>query len=143
MFIGEYQHSLDEKGRIAVPAKFRPDLKKGTVVTREVDDCLSLYPKAEWKKYADKISSLPTSKADARAFARLKLGSAMDLEIDSQGRMLIPEYLRRDAGLTKKVVIIGLYNRLEIWSEEKWQEYKDKTVSNSGNIAEALGEMGV
>ena len=143
MFIGEYQHNLDEKGRIAIPAKFRSELKKGAVVTKEVDDCLSLYPKMEWKKYADKLSSLPTSKADARAFTRFKLGSAMDLEIDSQGRMLIPEYLRRDAGLGKKAVIIGLYNRLEIWSEEKWREYKSKTASSSGNIAEALGEMGV
>ncbi|MFA6322354.1 MAG: division/cell wall cluster transcriptional repressor MraZ, partial [Candidatus Buchananbacteria bacterium] len=139
MFIGEYQHNIDEKGRLAVPAKFRKDLKVGAVVTKEVDDCLSLYPKTEWKKYADKIASLPTSKADARAFARLKLGSAMDLEVDNQGRMLIPEYLRKDAGLTKKAVIIGLYNRLEIWSEEKWQAYKNKTASSSSQIAESLG----
>lgn len=143
MFIGEYQHNIDEKGRLAIPAKFRKELKIGAVVTKEVDDCLSLYPKNEWKKYADKIASLPTSKADARAFARLKLGSAMDLEVDGQGRMLIPEYLRKDTNLNKKVVIIGLYNRLEIWSEEKWQEYKNKTAANSGQIAEALGEMGV
>jgi len=143
MFIGEYQHSLDEKGRIAIPAKFRQDLKKGAVVTKEVDDCLSLYPKAEWKKYADKLAALPTSKSDARAFIRLKLGSAMDLDIDNQGRMLIPEYLRNDAGLSKKAIIIGLSNRLEIWSEEKWREYKTKTASNSSEIAEALGEMGV
>ena len=98
MFIGEYQHNMDEKGRLAIPVKFRLDLKKGAVVTKQVDDCLSVYNRAEWKKYADKIAALPTSKTDARAFARLKLGSAMDVEIDNQGRMLIPEYLRRDVG---------------------------------------------
>lgn len=143
MFIGEYQHNIDEKGRLAVPAKFRAILAKGTVVTMEVDNCLSLYSKNEWKKYADKIAALPTSKANARAFARLKLGSAMDVDIDKQGRMLIPEYLRKSAEISKKVVIIGLYNRLEIWAQEKWDQYKNDTAAKSGDIAEALGELGV
>lgn len=143
MFIGEYQHNLDPKGRLAVPAKFRKELAKGAVVTREVDDCLSLYPKTDWKKYADKLAALPTSKADARAFARLKLGSAMAVEIDKQGRMLIPEYLRKAAGLSKQAVIIGLYNRLEIWDEVKWNKYKQETDAKSSKIAESLGELGV
>jgi len=143
MFIGEYQHNLDEKGRLAVPAKFRADLKKGAVLTKEVDDCLSVYTKDEWAKYADKIAGLPTAKGDARAFARLKLGSAMDVEMDGQGRMLIPEYLRQDTGLKKMVVIIGLYNRLEIWDEAKWNKYKNQTAARSGRIAESLGEWGV
>jgi len=143
MFIGEYQHNIDEKGRLAVPVKFRTDLKKGAVVTKEVDDCLSIYTREEWNKYADKVAALPSSKADARAFARLKLGSAMDVEIDGQGRMLIPEYLRKDNGLMKRVVIIGLYSRLEIWDEDRWNRYKAKTNAKSGKIAESLGEMGV
>jgi len=143
MFIGEYQHNIDPKGRLAVPAKFRQALHKGAVVTKEVDDCLSLYPQAEWKKYADKIAALPTSKADARAFARLKLGSAMDVEVDKQGRVLIPEYLRKSVGFSKKVVIVGLYNRLEVWDEAKWIKYKEGTDAKSGQIAESLGELGV
>lgn len=143
MFIGEYQHNIDQKGRLAVPVKLRIFLGKGAVVTKEVDDCLSLYPKDEWKKYADKIAGLPTSKADARAFARFKLGSAMDLEIDKQGRMLIPEYLRKSAGLNKKVVIIGLYNRLEIWDQAKWNKYQKEKENKGGDIAESLGDLGV
>jgi len=143
MFIGEYQHNIDQKGRLAVPAKLRMALNKGAVVTKEIDNCLSLYPKDEWKKYADKIATLPTSKANARAFARFKLGSAMDLEIDKQGRMLIPEYLRKSAGINKKVVIIGLYNRLEIWDQAKWDKYQKEKESKGGDIAESLGDLGV
>jgi len=143
MFIGEYQHNIDPKGRLAVPAKFRPVLTKGAVVTKEVDNCLSLYTKDEWEKYADKIAALPTSKTDARAFARFKLGSAMDLEIDKQGRMLVPEYLRKSAGISKKVVILGLYNRLEIWDQAKWNKYQKENGSKEQDIAESLGELGV
>lgn len=143
MFIGEYQHNIDQKGRLAIPAKFRNILIKGAVVTKEVDNCLSLYTKDEWEKYADKIAALPTSKTDARAFARFKLGSAMDLEIDKQGRMLVPEYLRKSAGISKKVVILGLYNRLEIWDQARWNKYQKEKGSKEQDIAESLGELGV
>jgi len=143
MFIGEYQHSIDPKGRMAVPAKFRNQLAKGAVVTKGLDDCLFLYPKAEWQKLADKLAALPISKANTRAFARLMLAGAMEAEIDNQGRMLIPEYLRQYAGMKKKVVVTGLYNRLEIWDEIKWNKYKQGTETKSGDIAEALGELGV
>lgn len=143
MFIGEYQHNIDPKGRLAVPAKFRSALAKGAVVTKGLDDCLFLYTKQEWKKLADKLANLPISKANTRAFARLMLAGAMDVEVDKQGRMLIPDYLRKYAHATKKVVITGLYNRLEIWDETKWNKYKQGTEANSGDIAEALGELGV
>lgn len=143
MFIGEYQHNIDSKGRLAIPVKFRKDLSKGAVVTKGLDDCLFLYTKDEWAKLAEKLAKLPISKANTRAFARLMLAGAMDLEVDKQGRMLIPDYLRKYASATKKVVIAGLYNRLEIWDETKWNKYKAGTESKSGDIAEALGELDV
>jgi len=143
MFIGEYKHTIDEKGRLAVPVKFRSDLAKGAVVTRGLDNCLFLYSIEEWKKLADKLSKLPISKANTRAFARLMLAGAMDVELDKQGRIVLPEYLRKYAGVKKKVVITGLYNRLEIWDETAWEKYKEGTEKDSRNIAEALGELNV
>ena len=143
MFIGEYQHNIDAKGRLAVPVKFRKDLSKGAVVTKGLDNCLFLYTKDEWQKLADKLAKLPISKANTRAFARLMLAGAMDVDVDRQGRMLIPDYLRKYALMKKKVIIAGLANRLEIWDETKWDRYKQGTESKSGDIAEALGELDV
>lgn len=128
---------------MAVPAKFRGKLKNGAVVTRGLDNCLFLYPKDEWEKLAEKLSQLPISQANTRAFARLMLAGAMDVKIDSLGRILIPEYLRQYAGMTKKAVVAGLFNRLEIWDEKQWDIYKKGTEKNSGEIAEKLGELGV
>ena len=143
MFIGEYNHNLDNKGRIAVPVKFRDDLKKGAVVTKGLDGCLFLYTMSEWKILADKLSKLPISQSNTRAFARLMLAGAMDVQIDKQGRIILPDYLRKYATLKKKVIINGLYNRLEIWDENNWEKYKSKTEKESGDIAEKLGELGV
>lgn len=143
MFIGEYKHNLDNKGRLAVPAKFRVFLKDGAVVTRGLDNCLFLYSKKEWAELAKKISSLPINKANDRAFARLMLAGAMDVDFDSQGRIMLPEYLRKFAKLKKGTVIAGLYNRLEIWDESAWNKYKIGTEKKSNVIAEALGELGV
>jgi MraZ protein len=143
MFIGEYQHSIDEKGRLAIPAKFRTSLGKGAVVTRGLDNCLFLYPKKDWQELAAKLAKLPISQANTRAFSRLMLAGAMDVSLDKQGRVNLPDYLRQYAGVKKKTVIAGLYNRLEIWDEEVWNKYKAGTEKNSGDIAEALGELGV
>ncbi|HAT03853.1 MAG TPA: cell division/cell wall cluster transcriptional repressor MraZ [Candidatus Magasanikbacteria bacterium] len=143
MFIGEYSHNLDEKGRLAVPKKFRADLSKGAVVTRGLDNCLFLYTKTEWKKLADKLATLPFSQANTRAFARLMLAGAMDVLVDKQGRIMVPDYLRSFAGLKKGVVVAGLYNRLELWDQEKWEEYKTKTEKESNTIAEQMFELGV
>lgn len=143
MFIGEYHHSVDDKGRMAVPAKFRSKLQNGAVVTKGLDNCLVIYPKAEWEALAEKLSSLPISQANTRAFSRLMLAGAMDIELDKQGRMIIPEYLRTFADLEKKVVVAGLYNRLEIWDESKWEDYRSETEDASAEIAEQLGELGV
>ncbi|MBW6441031.1 division/cell wall cluster transcriptional repressor MraZ [Patescibacteria group bacterium] len=143
MFIGEYNHNLDEKGRLAIPVKFRDKLKKGAVVTRGLDGCLFLYTLEEWKILAEKLSNLPISQSNTRAFARLMLAGAMDVQLDKQGRIILPDYLRKYAGLIKKIIIGGLYNRLEIWNEEAWEKYKSKTEKDSGDIAEKLGELGV
>jgi MraZ protein len=143
MFIGEYQHSLDTKGRLAVPAKFRRELHKGAVVTRGLDNCLFLYTKDEWQKLVEKLSSLPISQSDSRAFARLMLAGAMDVKLDKQGRIILPEYLRKFASLKKNTIVAGLYNRLEIWEEKKWENYKNQTESKSNEIAERMGELGI
>lgn len=134
---------MDNKGRIAVPAKFRGNLGAGAVLTRGLDQSLFLYPKAQWEVIAAKLSALPISQANSRAFARLMLAGAFDVEIDKQGRMIMPEYLRKFANLTKRVVVAGLYDRLEVWDEQAWQTYKANTERESSSIAEALGELGV
>jgi len=143
MFIGEYNHNLDSKGRLAVPAKFRVSLKKGAIVTKGLDNCLFLYSKEQWQKMAEKLGSLPTGQAKARAFARHMIAGAMDVEFDSQGRITLPEYLRNFASLNKKTIIAGLYNHLEIWDEEAWNKYKKQAEKNSNEIAESLSDLGV
>lgn len=143
MFIGEYKYSLDSKGRVAIPPKFRASLVSGCVVTRGLDSCLFIYPKEEWENLAQKLASLPISQKNSRAFTRLMLAGAMDLEIDKQGRVVLPKYLREYAGLKTKAVIAGLYNRLEIWDSNKWSRYKKQAESSSSDIAEQLGELGV
>lgn len=143
MFIGEYHHTVDEKGRLAVPVKFRAALKDGAVVTRGLDNCLFVYTMAEWQKLVEKVSALPFSQANARAFQRLMLAGAMDVEIDGQGRILVPEYLRRYAKLGKEVVVAGLYGRLEIWDRASWEKYRKRTEKDSNDIAEKMGDLGV
>ncbi len=138
MFIGEYNHTIDEKGRMNMPAKFRRDLSGGVVVTRGLDHCLFVYPKDEWGPTAEKLSKLSISKRSSRAFARLMLAGAWDAEMDSQGRIMLPEYLREYASVKKHVVVAGLYNRIEIWDEDAWREYRTKTEAESDDIAESM-----
>lgn len=143
MFIGEYSHNLDEKGRLAVPKKFRTALQKGAVVTRGLDNCLFLYTKKEWEVLAQKLASLPFSQKNARAFARLMLAGAMDVTVDKQGRIILPEYLRKFASLKKEVVVAGLYNRLELWDTDSWEKYKKAAEQKSNDIAEQMFELGI
>lgn len=143
MFIGEYHHSIDEKGRLAVPVKFRAELAAGVVITKGLDNCLFLYSLTEWQKLAERLATLPISKANNRAFSRLMLPGAMDGQMDRQGRVIVPDYLRKYAGIKKKAVITGLFNRLEIWDEIIWEKYKKGTEKGSSDIAEQLGELGV
>lgn len=143
MLLGEYKHNLDSKGRLAVPAKFREKLSSGAIITRGLDSCLFVFGSKEWDVLAQKLIALPLSQANSRAFVRLMLAGAMDVELDSQGRILIPDYLRKYASLNKETVIAGLYNRMEIWDEHTWERYKQKTESASEEIAEKLGELGI
>lgn len=126
-----------------MPSKFRAELKKGAVVTRGLDNCLFLYTKSEWEIFVkEKFAKLSLGQSDARAVSRHLLGGAMCVELDGQGRMVIPEYLRKYSGLKKNAVIVGLYNRLEIWDEENWETYKRNTEKASVQIAEKMGEVG-
>jgi MraZ protein len=142
MFIGEYQHSLDEKGRVSLPVKFRARLASGCVVTRGIDKCLWVYPADEWEKLAEKISQLPITQKDSRNFSRLILAGAADLTIDKLGRVNLPNYLKDYAGISKKVTVTGMYNKIEIWPEENWNKFKKEMEDNSETIAENLSEIG-
>jgi len=143
MFIGEYHYTIDEKNRLAVPVKFRASILKGAVVTRGIDACLFLYPKKEWDILAAKLAAMPINKSKTRAFSRLMLAGAMEVELDKQGRINLPDYLKQYASINKKIVIAGLYDRLEIWDEQAWEEYKKKSEEESTDIAEELGGLGV
>ncbi len=143
MFLGEYTHNLDIKGRVAIPAKFRDQLTTGAIITRGLDNCLFIFPGKEWEALAAKLIALPLAQANSRAFVRLMMAGAADVDIDGQGRILLPDYLRRYASLKKQAVIAGLYNRIEIWDNEAWSRYKARTESASDEIAEQLGELGI
>lgn len=143
MFIGEYNHSIDAKKRMALPSKFRKDLGKTVVITRGLDQCLFVYSMKEWKALAEKLGTMPIGEANTRAFVRLMLAGAVDTSLDAQGRVLVPEYLKEYAHLGKNVIVAGLYNRLEIWDEKKWSTYKIGAEKNTDKIAEELGKLGV
>ncbi len=143
MFIGEYEHSIDPKKRLALPAKFRVELGSRVVVTRGLDHSLFVYPLPVWEKLAEKLGTLPIGEKETRSFTRLILAGASDVELDSQGRVLIPEYLKTAAGLKKDVTIVGLYNRVEIWDTSVWKKYKTVAARNTDRIANELGKLGV
>jgi len=143
MILGEYKHSLDTKGRLAVPAKFREKLGAGAIITRGLDKCLFIFGANEWEVLVQKLMNLPLAQANSRAFVRLMLAGASDAKVDAQGRILVPDYLRKYAGLKKQAVVTGLYNRMEVWDEEEWRAYKQKTEASSDEIAEKLGELGI
>ena len=143
MFIGEYTHSIDQKGRMAVPVKLRKELGSGAVITRGLDECLWVFTKKEWENLAGKLAALPLSDPKSRAFSRLMLAGAMEVEFDSQGRALIPGYLKEYASLKNQAVIAGLYSRLEIWNTEKWQAFKQSTEKQTDEISKHMMDLGV
>jgi MraZ protein len=142
MLIGEYQHNLDAKKRLSIPSKLRKELGGGAVITKGLDNCLFVFPMNEWNELAPRLAKLPLGQRDARAFSRLMLGSAMEVEFDTLGRILIPDYLKNYAGLERSVVIAGLYSRLEIWNEDRWNAHKADLEKNSDTIAQKLGDVG-
>lgn len=143
MFIGEYSHTIDEKGRLSVPVKFRGDFHGSIVVTRGLDHCLWLFPESAWRQLAERLAKLPLSQKKSRAFARLMLAGAWDSTLDTQGRVAVPEYLRTFANLGKHVTVAGLYSRLEVWNEDAWHTYRAATEAAGEDIAEGMAELGV
>lgn len=143
MFIGEYSYSIDEKKRLAVPPKFRQILGNKAIITRGLDQCLFLYSVKEWGNLTKKIAHMPLSQADARGFARMMLAGAMEVKFDNLGRILVPDYLKDYAFLQKKIIIAGVFDRAEIWDEQRWRDYQAKTEKEVGDIAERLKELGV
>jgi MraZ protein len=143
MFIGEYKHSLDNKGRISMPVKFRSGLGSSAIVTKGLDACLFVYPKEEWQKMTEKLATLPVSSSSARSFSRLMLSGAMEVEFDKQGRAVLPAYLREYANLKSGIVATGVLNRVELWDEEAWSQYSDSSESNASENAERLAEWDI
>lgn len=143
MFIGEYHHTVDNKGRLAVPVKFRGDLAKGAVVTRGLDNCLFLLTREELDKLAQELAAGPLNRSKMRAYARHMLAGAMEATPDKQGRIMVSEHLRRFAGIAKDVVVAGLYNRIEIWDKTAWETYTKKNEAEINDIAEQIGEIGM
>jgi MraZ protein len=138
MFMGEYQHNVDKKGRIFVPARLREGLGDVFVVTKGLDSCLFAFPLTEWKDLEERLRPLSFTSRDARAFSRFLFSSANECEIDKQGRVLIPQNLREHAGMDKEAVIIGVSSRVDIWSGEKWDSYKNNASSSYEDIAEKI-----
>ncbi len=143
MLIGEYKHTLDPKKRLSLPSKWRKEMGKKLVITRGLDNCLFVYPLKEWQRISEKISQLPLGQADTRGFNRFFLSGAVEAEVDSVGRILVPDFLKEFAALDAKVVLAGIHDRVEIWDEKKWDEYKRRIESQADALAEKLGEIGV
>jgi MraZ protein len=142
MFIGEYAHSLDEKKRISLPKSFRKDLGSKVVMTRGLDNCLFVYSQKAWGKVAAKLQELSFAQADTRGFNRFILSGAAEVEVDSAGRVLIPDHQKEFAGLRKNVVFAGVSDRVEVWDAERWNTYKARIEKQADALAEKLGEIG-
>lgn len=138
MFMGEYHHSIDDKGRMIVPAKFRDSLGNRFVITRGLDNCLFIYPQEEWAALEQKLKALPLMKSDARAFTRFFFSGATECELDKQGRVNIPNNLREHAKMESNAVVIGVSNRVEVWSKEMWESYSQSSEESFNEIAEKL-----
>ena len=143
MLIGEYVHILDPKKRLSLPSKFRKELGRKVVVTRGLDHCLFVYSLKEWEKISDKLGELSIGQSDTRGFNRFMLSGAAEVEVDSAGRILIPDFLKDFAGLEQKIILAGIHNRVEIWNDLKWREYKERVEKQADQLAEKLGELGV
>jgi len=142
MFIGEYQHNLDEKKRVSLPRAFRASLGRKVVMTRGLDNCLFIYSRSAWEKVAGKLQELSFAQADTRGFNRFILSGAVEVEVDGAGRVLIPEHQRQFAGLKKAVVFAGVSDRVEIWDSSRWSTYKTRIEKQADALAEKLGEIG-
>lgn len=143
MFLGRFENKLDEKGRLAMPSKFRARLAEGFVVTRGFEPCLTIYPMAEWQKLADALNRFPVTDQKSRSLRRVLFAQATDTELDKQGRILIPEYLREAAGLRSEVVVAGMDAYIEIWDRERWQAIEAEHEDRATDIAQSLADLGM
>lgn len=143
MLIGQYKHSIDAKKRLALPAKFRGELGAMVVITKGIENCLVVYTQKEWEVMSQKLGNLPISQGEARSFTRHLLASATEVELDKLGRILIPDYLKEYAQLDKNAVVCGLSNRLEIWDEKKWEDYRTSAEKGVEEIVSKLGPLGI
>lgn len=143
MFIGEFHHTLDEKFRFSFPKKFRNDLEKGLIITRGVDNCLLIYTNTEWEKFSFDVSSLPLTNKSARDFQRHILSGAVEIELDKTGRAILPEHLRSFASIKKDIVIAGIGEKIEIWSEAEWQKRIESVSKSSDEIAASMEGLGI
>ena len=143
MLLGEYEHSIDTKGRIAMPAKLREGLGGNFIITKGLDGCLFVYAMDEWQRVEQKLASLPMSRKTARDFTRFLFGGACEGECDKQGRVLLPASLRRYAGLEREAVIVGVGSRAEIWDAAKWQQYNEESAEDVNELAEQLADLGI
>ena len=141
MFMGEYNHTIDAKGRLIIPSRFRELLGEEFVLTRGLDGCLSIYPMDEWVAFEEKLRALPLTNKDARTFSRFFVAGATACQLDKQGRILVPQTLRPFAGLEKDVVLTGNLNRIEVWSKEKWSE--NCNYADMDSIAESMQNIGI
>lgn len=142
MFLGEYQHTLDSKGRITIPAKLREGLGDNFIVTKGLDNCLFLYPLHEWRVLEEKLRTLPFTRKDVRAFVRFFFSGASECEVDKQGRTVLPSGLREYAQIDKEVIIVGVGARVEVWARELWENYLQDAGDSYSEIAEKLDEIG-
>lgn len=143
MFIGEYTHTVDEKKRISLPSKFRKELGSKVVVTRGLDNCLFLFPHKTWAAIAEETAKLGLMQLDSRGFTRFMFSGASEIEVDSMGRILIPDFLRDFAGVKQSVIFAGVHNRIEIWNEKRWDMYKKKIEAQAEEMAEKLSSIGL
>jgi MraZ protein len=142
MLIGEYIHTLDEKKRVSLPVKFRKEVGKKIIITAGLDNCLWIFTLAQWKKISDKLSDFSMLQADNRSFNRYMFGSATEVEVDTIGRILLPEFLVSRASLKNKIAVVGVQERIEIWNEDAWKEYKAVVEKKADQLAEKLGQAG-
>jgi MraZ protein len=143
VFLGEFEHSIDDKGRVAVPARFREELSEGMVLTRGFDQCLQAFPRPVWQQLAQKVSSLSLGSPEARNLRRILFSNAAEVEVDRQGRILVPQNLREYAGLAEQVVITGMDTYFELWSAERWRAVMDQLDTNGAGVAEQLASLGI
>ena len=143
MLIGQYEHTIDVKKRLALPSKFREELGDKVIITKGVESCLVVYTENEFKVMSDKLSNLTLTQSEARSFTRTILAGAMEVTLDKLVRILVPDYLKKYAALNKNVVICGLSNRLEIWDKEQWDEWTKKAEEGVSEIVSKLGGLGI